>query len=127
MQFGNEKNTINSITVNDMKKKEKQLIVDLKQTSKKKILFKIVLFTIILIIIPIYILLNLFNKEEKLKIYPNGEDKPSNPESINFSGFQIITAEEKYNSIKAIYSLHKKEELVLFNPEKSTSPKTSMI
>ncbi len=55
----------------------------------------------------------LLKKKEKPKVHPNGQDISSNPESINFTD-----TDEKNNSIKAIYSLQKKEELFLFNPEK---------
>ena len=113
MEFEKEENNINSITVY----KDKQSIVNLKQTSKKKILFQKVLFTSILIIILICVLLILFKKKEKQKVYPTGED--SNPESIDFT-------EEKNNSIKAIYSLKKKKNCSYINKKKSTSPKTSM-
>ena len=113
MEFEKEENSINSTTVY----KDKQSIVNLKQTSKKKILFQKVLFTSILIIILICVLLILFKKKEKQKVYPKGED--SNPESIDFT-------EEKNNSIKAIYSLKKKKNCSYLIPKKSTSPKTSM-
>ena len=64
-----EENNINSITVY----KDKQSIVNLKQTSKKKILFQKVLFTSILIIILICVLLILFKKKKNRKFTQKGK------------------------------------------------------
>ena len=60
----------------------------------------------------------LFIRKKKKKIYFNFDDKPSNPISNNITDFQNLLAEKKNNSITMLYSLQKKKDSVLFNPEK---------
>ena len=118
MEISCEEN-INKSTTKEVEEKNMQVITNQKQKPKKNLLFKLIIIISILIIISIIIaLMILFIRKKKKKIYFNFDDKPSNPISNNITDFQNLLAEKKNNSITMLYSLQKKKDSVLFNPEK---------
>ena len=86
--------------IKEVEDKAKQENAEIQKKSKKKFICNLVLIYIILLFIVISIFAVLFY----IKIGKK-EDKPS-------------LLKEKSNSITALYSLKKEEELTLFNPEK---------
>ena len=97
-------------TVKEVEDKEKQILDKMKK-SKKKFLFKLLLsiFLFILIIL-IGIILFFYFKKEKQKVYVIKSDSGEiNKESLSLASVQKKLAEEKDNSITAVYSLKKFE------------------
>ena len=86
---------------------------DMKSKNIKK--FLIIFASIVLIIIIISIIAIIFLRKEKPKENPN--ILQPDQKTLNFEEFQNKIKEVKNNSITAVYSLKKKEELNLFNPE----------
>ena len=105
-------------TVKEVEDKEKQILDKMKK-SRKKFLFKLLLFIFLFIlIILIGIILFFYFKKEKQKVYVIKSDSGEiNKESLSLASAQKKLAEEKDNSITAVYSLKKAEESVFFNPD----------
>ena len=86
--------------IKEVEEKAKQENAEIQKKSKKKFICKLVLITSILL----FIVISIFAFLSYIKIGKK-EDRPS-------------LLKEKSNSITALYSLKKEEELTLFNPEK---------
>ena len=96
-----------------VEEKDKEETAKPKKKSKKK--FLIILLSIILIAIIISIIAIYFLRKEKPK--ENSNILRPEQKALNYEEFQNKILEVKNNSIKAVYSLKKKEELNIFNPE----------
>ena len=96
-----------------VEEKDKEETAKPKKKSKKK--FLIILLSIILIAIIISIIAIYFLRKEKPK--ENSNILRPEQKALNYEEFQNKISEVKNNSIKAVYSLKKKEELNIFNPE----------
>ena len=118
MQIESEEKIKKPSNTKKAQEKDKQIIEDVKQRTRQKFLYKIVLLTSILIVIAILsFLVILFLRKEKREVSPNPSTINTNG-VYNFTSFKNIITEEKNNSISAVYSLQKEEKLALFNPEK---------
>ena len=119
MQSDSQETIKKPTTVEKIKIREKADLNKIKASKKKKCLFKVFLLSFIFIlVISIGVLLFLYIKKNKSKVYVIKSDTGNNNiDPVSLNEFKNKLAEEKNNSIIGVYSLQKKEESVFFNPK----------
>ena len=105
-------------TVQEIENKDKKDLDKIKK-SRKKCLFRVFLSLFILVlIISIGVILFFLIRNKDSKVYVIKTDSGTiNEEPVTLAQFQNKLAEEKNNSITAVYTLQKDEESVFFNPK----------
>ena len=119
MQLDSQEIIKKPTTVEKIKIREKADLNKIIASKKKECLIKVFLLSFIFIsLISIGVLLFLYLKKNKSKVYVIKSDLGNNNiEPVSLNEFKNKLSEEKNNSIIGVYSLQKNEESVFFNPK----------